>query len=211
LIILSEQQLKNQLREQLGALCFFASEFDKGKRFLFREMAVKLRVLFHNTNGKTRSLLSQLNMENVLLFDSATLIHSEATNGIKAPVHFRFNVDVPLIFQPRLLPGMFKSNYNDWWESGAIIIDKNGKEYTRKEVVRYVTDNDGGAHVDSSLPDYYHALSRGDASGWSQKLPDGGERNIDPVPAIIREITHEVLETLLWKEYHANRLPYPHH
>jgi len=196
MISITAKELQKQLSEQIDALKLFAYEYDNGKRFLFKEMSVKLRVLFHsNKTGNTKSLLSQLNMEDIYLYDSAKLIREQATNDIKAPIHFRFNVDVPLIFRPDLLPGLFKSEYSHWWEKGPIVIDKVGKEYTRKEIVRCVTDNDGGAHVDTGLPLHYYALTRGNAAGWSQKLPNGEEKAIDPVHAVIRQITHEVIGT----------------
>jgi hypothetical protein len=195
-ITLSREQIISQLKEQLDALRLFTKEYDNGKYFLFKEIAVKLRILFHNApNGRSRSLCHQLNLESIQLYDSAKLIRDQATNSIKAPVHFRFNVDIPLIFQPDLLPGLFKSDFPYWWEKGLIIIDKNQKEFTRQAIVRYVTDNDGGAHVDVSLPEQYYDLTRGNSSGWSYKISDEEEKYIDPVPAVIRQIAHEVLQT----------------
>ncbi len=194
--ILNRGQLLTQLNEQLSALKIFTREYDNGNHFLFKDIAVKLRILFHNTSrGNTRSLCHQLNLESIELYDSAKLIHEQSTNAIKAPVHFRFNVDVPLIFQPQLLPGLFKSSYQHWWEIGPIIIDKNQKEYSRRNIVKYVTDNDGGAHVDVELPEQYYNLTRGEASGWTYKTLDGVEKNLDPVPAVVRQIAHEVLQT----------------
>ncbi len=194
--ILNKQQLLEQLKQQLDALRLFANEYDNGKCFLYKDMAVRLRVLFHNTpNGRSKSLCNQLNLETIELYDSAKLIDDLATNAIKAPLHFRFNVDNPLIFRPDLLPGLFKSDFHYWWSKGPIIIDKYKKEFSRQTLVRYVTDNDGGAHVDIELPEQYYELSRGSGSGWSYQTAEKTEKSINPVPAIIREITHEVLQT----------------
>jgi hypothetical protein len=192
-MLLTKLELLKQLEEQLRALKFFAKEYDSGKHFLFKDMAVKLRILFQNSpSGRSKSLLNQLNLETLDFYDSAILVHELATNTIKAPIHFKFAVDIPLIFQPELLPGLFKNNFAEWWKMGPIVIDKNKKEFSRQDLVRYVTDNDGGAHVDEKLPEKYYELTRGSGSGWyCHKL----KKNIDPVPAVIRQITHEVLQT----------------
>lgn len=194
--VLNKQQLINQFKQQLDALKLFAAEYDKGQSFLFKEMAVKLRILFQDSpKGRSRSLCSQLDIENIELYDSAKSIGDLVTNAVKAPVYLRFNLDNPLIFRPNLLPGLFKSDFHYWWSIGPIVIDKYKNEYSRQKLVRFVADNDGGAHVDIELPEQYYKLSRGDGSGWSHRTEENVEKYIDPIPATIREITHEVLLT----------------
>ena len=54
----------------------------------------------------------------------------------------------------------------------------------------------GGAHLDEGLEMPYHNLSRKNSLGWFSVDKDGFQVAFgNPVPASIRQISHEVIET----------------
>jgi len=76
-----------------------------------------------------------------------------------------------------------------------MMYDTDNVTYTRKQLILEVANTDGGAHVDASLNATYHAITRVSGSGISYKLPDADEVYLNPVPALIRQIGHEVIST----------------
>ncbi|MCO6431029.1 MAG: hypothetical protein J5J00_09225 [Deltaproteobacteria bacterium] len=61
-----------------------------------------------------------------------------------------------------------------WWEQVAFKLD-NGHILTRKDVVLSAVNQDGGAHVDSSVKDTYASLAS-DGSGGTHSYITGGQQ-----------------------------------
>lgn len=87
--------------------------------------------------------------------------------------------------------------FNEWWEVTPVIRDKDGKRYTRKDLVLKVTNMDGGAHIDPGLEADYANLSRFNSLGWTF-IKNGIKGNFQNSPVLpsIRQVAHEVLKTL---------------
>jgi len=194
------------LKDQLESLKFFGIEYDKGNYFLFKDIAVRLRVLFHHTNS-SHALLKQLKLDHIEMYDSAYLIHDEATTACKGPIHINFDNTKPMRFHPNLLMGLFKNPYEFWWNEGAIIVNVQRQCFTRKEIVLFVTNKDGGAHIDAVLPGDYYDLSKGEAAGWSY-TQNSIKHNLNPIPALIRQIAHEIILTFRYLDIETeSKLP----
>ena len=90
---------------------------------------------------------------------------------------------------------MLPSDFETWWE-GVVFIDGKGQKMTRKELILAVANQDGGAHVNTTLDAKYADLSRNNSFGWSAL--DGGKT--EPLKgaelAAVRQIAHEVIKTL---------------
>ena len=82
-----------------------------------------------------------------------------------------------------------------------------------------MVNKDGGAHVDPKIPTDYERLTRAGSMGWritdegvvadiklDGSAPEPGTESLDPVPASVRQITHEVLTSL--KELHPELVTY---
>ena len=86
--------------------------------------------------------------------------------------------------------------FPDWWNA-PVLKDKQGRKLSRRELVRHVTDTDGGAHVDPDLDQAYMDISRNNSLGWTF-----GNRDVmqalsgRPELAAMRQIAHEVLCTI---------------
>lgn len=52
----------------------------------------------------------------------------------------------------------FFLKYEDWWNE--IIFDDKKNVFSRKDIVCYVANQDGGAHVDSALKESYANLTK---------------------------------------------------
>ncbi len=90
-----------------------------------------------------------------------------------------------------------KISFQEWWEGVQIIRDKDGRTFARRDLVIEVANKDGGAHIDPSLKANYASLSRFNSVGWIFVKNDiKGRFKNSPVEPSIRQITHEVLETL---------------
>ena len=85
--------------------------------------------------------------------------------------------------------------FEKWWNNN-VIKDNKGRFFSRKQLILHVADTDGGAHVDPELDEQYMDFSRKNSLGWV--IGDGNIEKPFPPPtmACIRQIAHEVLETL---------------
>ena len=87
-----------------------------------------------------------------------------------------------------------------WWNE--IIFDDKKSLFSRSDIVRIVADKEGGAHVDSKLPDNYHELTNLNSLGnkFIYQNEDGGLSEIDmrnnPAYVSIRVIAQELLHSL---------------
>lgn len=105
----------------------------------------------------------------------------------------------------------------EWWEKPILRL-LSGETYSRGWLIRISANKEGGAHVDlESRPPAYLRLRTGGETGFRWSIgPDGnlgigirfeeggiaqGDAGVSPLTACIRQIAHELLETL--------RTPYP--
>ncbi|MEX7479045.1 hypothetical protein AB0861_023210, partial [Acinetobacter baumannii] len=89
-------------------------------------------------------------------------------------------------------PGL---EFSQWWDQ-LVIDDKSGGVFTRKNLILFMANQDGGAHVDPSLDSSYAALKRDNSVGWVYS--DGISEH--PITDIelhsVRQIAYELIETL---------------
>ncbi|KMZ11485.1 hypothetical protein BHUM_05471c [Candidatus Burkholderia humilis] len=83
-----------------------------------------------------------------------------------------------------------------WWTC-PVLKDNKGRFMSRFDIVSHIANSDGGAHVDPELDEAYMALSRQNSLGWHFTKCDIVEAIVGrPELACVRQIAHEVLETL---------------
>lgn len=88
-------------------------------------------------------------------------------------------------------------DFETWWTM-PIIRDQSGPEFTRRDIVLTVANQDGGAHVDPTLDEAYMKLSR--SIGYAMTISlDGGPQlgGGDPVPTVLRQIAWEFEASLV--------------
>lgn len=58
--------------------------------------------------------------------------------------------------------------FNDWWNE--IIFDDKKNKFTRRDIVTYVANQDGGAHAVSFRMDIFIMVRRGGAQKWNLRM-----------------------------------------
>ena len=190
--------LRRELQDQVTLLAHACKSFDSGLKASGKHIALSLRVLLHH-HGKSQALLQQLDLRSSLFMDTAGDLNPNnlltdcplcLTRLSSAGAEYLALCEAgggPLA--PRWI------SFTDWWIK-HVIKDNKGRYFNRLEIVTNVADTNGGAHVDPELDDAYMALSRENSLGWiftsgGISIPMGG-----PELPCVRQIGHEVLETL---------------
>ncbi|WFC42562.1 hypothetical protein [Pseudoxanthomonas sp. SE1] len=197
----SRSELQAALSEQIELLSEYSAAFDQGKTSMAKPMSTSLRVLLHETK-RQRSLLEQLQLRSGLRYiDTAGPISASNLAPQSLLVSMRFDTG-DVSFVPRCISGFVpeagfkKTVFSDWWGHPVVRIPKV-KDFSRRDLVLSVADTDGGAHVDAGLESEYFSLSRANALGWVFSINGGDPTPMpNPVPACMRQIAHEVIETL---------------
>jgi hypothetical protein len=193
----SRGDLEAHLAEHIGFITSSAQAYDSGQLGEAKRLAVSLRVLLHNTKS-SHSLLEQLGRQSGEFYSTA--IPHEPGNisshgGLvmvalagKATTFVAMLDDVPYT---RWLP------FSEWWQEPVFVVVDRRSVLSRRALVLAVANQDGGAHVDPTLDETYGRLSRHNSLGWT--VDDGVTSMAIPLAerAAIRQISHEVLKTLL--------------
>ncbi len=192
----SKEELNEQLKEQINFIKISAGVYDQGYSKEAKRIALAIRVLVHDTEH-SHSLLKQLNILNNTQFVDTSEKRIK-DDKVKTAWH-----GLTLIYANKHIPildwnieSAKKINFENWW-NGVVLIDFLGNEFTRKQLILYVADQDGGAHVDPKLDEIYALLSRDNSLG--QKYTRDGktfEDFKDAHLAAIRQIGHEIIKTL---------------
>jgi hypothetical protein len=211
----SREEVIQKLAEQVGLLRSSARAFDEGIDAEALRMAVHIRVLVHHTK-RSRSLLNQLGVQHQLLFldtwqppepsqpghiivhrwDAGLAVIEFHMEEGKGEARFR----APLNDQPDRITG--PQPFRFWWNQ-AVIEDVTRQRFTRKDLVLFMANQEGGAHIDPEIKPRWHALTRLNSLGWGYRenyitVPAGPDDSPmgNPVPANIRQIAFEVEKSI---------------
>lgn len=195
--IQNKEDLHKQLKDQILFLILSAENFDKGITEEAKRLAVTLRTLIHHTKN-SKALLFQLGYNNLKFYNTAEEYDSNNLLPTMALIGMRHKQGkwsyVALLDDLPTKPN--KIQLDDWWLRKIVFKDKNNNKLTRKDLICYVANQDGGTHVDPTLTKEYADITKNNSLGWIQTTSDGyKELEINPVFASIRQITHEVLKT----------------
>ena len=96
--------------------------------------------------------------------------------------------------------------FSSWWDEEVLHDMADDYEsqvwYTRKDLVIAYSNKEGGAHVDSNLPDEVVRQSSERVSGWGFSLVDTTGKRVEakadntPKDATVRQIVYELLYSL---------------
>src|SRR5690625_2005580 len=187
---LNFQDLMNHWNEQLEFIQTSIELFDKGKEIEARRIATSLRIMFHNT-PRSHSLFKQLKfIHNYFLWSSGGLY--TPSNLISSWILLELsNVQGNMVYKPILtdVGRTFYLTFEDWWNE--VIFDDNTDVFTRKDIITFVANQDGGAHVDKALNKRYSNLVKYNSLGWVDDY--GNPVSNNPAYVAIRQIAFEVL------------------
>jgi hypothetical protein len=194
--------LEGHLDEQLELLRGLADLYDGGSLVAAKAMATSLRVLLHDT-GSSKSLLGQLDRKGGSFCDTAEVRGPDAPNtervgSFAALLGIAFG-GVKGGYVPHL-DGMAKDarlvGFDEYWNE-EIFVDQKKNSFTRKDIVLYVANQDGGSHVDPALDKKYQELSRRNSLGWRSGSDEEWSDLKGAELASVRQIAHEILKTLI--------------
>lgn len=187
---LNSQELLEHWDDQLSFIQSSIQQFDKGIENEARRIATSLRVMFHETS-RSHSLIKQTGLKhNFLLWSSGGLY--TPSNLLSSWVLLELEVNESGLYYKPLSTNNIRTfflGYEDWWNE--IIFDDKKNVFTRKDIVRYVANQDGGAHVDMKLDEKYAELVKHNSLGWTDG--DGNPVKNNPAYVAIRQIAKEVL------------------
>ena len=195
----SRHDLLREVKEQLILLQNACEKYDEGVEAFGKHIALSLRVLLHQ-HGQSRSLLEQLGMLNIKLYDTGG--HLDLRNLLTSFKLVTLEISPSGgRYKPKLVTGPrpeapVKVNVTTWWND-PVLKDKQGRLFNRRQLILNVADTDGGAHVDPELDEAYMDLSRNNSLGWIfgyGKIEQAFEGR--PELACMRQIAHELLTTL---------------
>ena len=143
-IKISNSEILNKVQEQLFKIDTLCKIYDEGNISISEEIAVKLRVLFHNTD-KSKSLLRMSKLEHVEFIDTASKFDPKnllTSYGLIAIVQTHEQAE----YKPFVhLNGHKLVSFENWWKNKKVICDKHRNTFTRSDIVRHVANTDGGA------------------------------------------------------------------
>lgn len=212
----TRDELESLLAEQVEWLDSSARLFDAGKKHEAKRLSVTIRVLLHDTS-MSKSLLSQLDLKDRLLFlDTAGPVNRKNLLPLTPLISFRMTQteDGPVpsyepvfLEGPRPESGLRALRFEDWWTM-MVLRDAAMEEYSRRDLVLYLANKVGGAHVDPASQERLAALARSETVGFS--VGDGRvERRIeeDPLLPYLRQIAFEVTEVLRVRQWIPGMAP----
>lgn len=199
----TRKELLHRFQRQLRLLSKSANEYDRGDTDEESNMAIRLRVLFHDHNW-TISVLEQLGAKSGLRLLS-TAEHGTATEGFWSALTFQriYSADDGMrgAFQPKLDAARHRRlvPFDQWWE-GEIVYAAvaTGIVISRRDVVLYAANKEGGAHVDTRVDSLLEWMLQG-GTWMITNYPENGEPTSFPfenmLSAALRQITYEVLNS----------------
>jgi hypothetical protein len=190
-------------------------QFDQGELVTAREMAVHVRALIHHT-VTSHALINELGLQSKLTWvDTAgvahprnlapvaclTLMkigtgpHSHGTyvpkKDLYPPVPIRTR-DGGRIDRGSRIP------FDHWW-TNAVMRDPNGVDYSRKQLVLALANDEGGAHDDPDMMAAFDAVAESNWLGWvvSDRTDSvAGAFESNPLMASMRQIAYEVDQSI---------------
>lgn len=196
----TKDELKQHFLEALQFLEVSSNSFDAGFHAEAKRLATTIRVLLHDTK-QSQSLLKQLGLKDKLSYRNTAfplnpnnllahlgLVGMRMTSA--GTSYFAHLDDIP----PDPEIHQFKT-FETWWNE-VVIKDTKGEEFTREKLIKLLSNQDGGAHVDPALDSSYAALKHDNSVGWvySDGISEHPIRDIELHS--VRQIAYELIETL---------------
>lgn len=177
----NREELLNELVEQLTALDRLSGLFKNDEPWPAKLIATIIYVICHDGIGKTRSLITQLDMRDQLMCLS-TANRLELGSQSPMPLLLGFVLEGAASRQtPRFLlrdPDDFEwMTFKDWWNQPVFSPELDGA-LTRCDLVSKVRSKDGGSHFDAELDCAKYVNLRA-GTDWRFSV-DGQELRPDP-------------------------------
>lgn len=179
---------KDHLRNQLSFITNSCTAIDRGELAEGVRVATAIRVTVHQTPVST-SLLTHLCQPNVILLStgrlSPTVVWGES--GLTRMVlssDGRTRIEASL----GTVPGHQIVPLDTWWNEVILVFGDH--RVRRRDLVLAAANKDGGAHVDSAVPESYKQIKDG---LWTAS--PSGEKLTEQAAMTLRQLGYEVLNS----------------
>jgi hypothetical protein len=200
-------EVDNHFKDQLEFLKRSNLAYDAGNENEFKRIAITLRTIFYKSRTST-PLLDQLGLADIEMTSYSR--HIDGGNLL---------ADTPLAvirssaYEFKLLPafdnGAFpprKLCFGAWWDE-IVLRDMAKVEFSRKDLVVFVANQDGGGHVDPEIDEKFYDLKHENSIGLFV-ANDSGEKALNKFEEVyLRHIGFEAEQALSakWKRVIGNR------
>ncbi len=197
----TNDELMRHLHDSIRFLMTSCAAFDSGFLGESKRLATTVRVLLHDTPN-SKSLLGLLNLKsNLKYITTATRYDPQNLLTYHGLVGFRFGPQgvtywAPLGDGPPTRYNRPPCNFDAWWNE-AVIIDKIGGKFTRRDLILALANKEGGAHVDPELDASYADITRNNSLGWNISDGTTSQPLSDVELHSVRQIAYELLQSLL--------------
>lgn len=194
------KRIQEHLTQQITLLQRACEGYDSGIRAEALNIALRLRALFHDTQKSVSVAASAGIKTGLRMFDSAL---DDSSIPPDAPARSLLTWSHGNTFLPCLddfttdgvrpfLP------FEQWWQK-KVIRDFERREFSRRDLVLGLANQEGGAHVapDAELKKDYAALEYHNSMQMLVAFGEGAwEPVTSPIPGLVRQIGYEALVSL---------------
>lgn len=150
------------LKKQIRFIGKSSREYDLGDADEAANIANHICMIVHDT-GMSKSILNQLDKKDIPFYDSAFARHRNDVGSYQGLVVMEMSSNprwgwVPLVFSGDGPDKSWKP-FDEWWNA-VILDDRHGVEFSRRDIVLAVRNQDGGAHVDPELDEPYVKMEK---------------------------------------------------
>lgn len=137
--------------KRIGIIIRLLLHHTKNSKSLLNQLGVQDKIDFLDTSGPRGKLHSMTNMKEVRNIDPNQFLALVAKINTDCSL-----LAVPLFkqHQPEWYNAYKRVDFRTWWEMEVIAY--NNHSLSRKDLVLFITDKDGGAHVDNSIDLKYY-------------------------------------------------------
>jgi len=157
----TSQVLQVMLGEQLKFLEISSKAFDEGFEPEAKRLATTLRVMLHDTTH-SKSLLRQLGIKEDVEWVTTVAAHNPK-NLLPTRDYMFYRTDStgvslkPILGEGPLGLSLPKMNFSIWWNQTVHV--ENGHQWNRKDFVLWLSNKEGGAHVDPGVDPLYEDVA----------------------------------------------------
>lgn len=193
-------ELQKHLQDNIGFLKASCASFDTGFLGEAKRLATTIRVLLHDTTN-SKSLLGLLGIKNSLKYvntanryDPSNLLAHHGLVGMRIGTGVS-SYWAPLGDGPPPCYNRQPCTFDEWWNE-PVVVDKRGGVFSRSDLVLFLANKDGGAHVDPQLDKAYAELTRNNSIGWMVSNGTDARPLSDIELHSVRQIAYEFIQSL---------------
>lgn len=202
-----EGELFERFKEQIDFMISGAEQYDRGRWSRIKTSTPAMRTLFYDLSY-SKALVKRISIVNQSEFISTNW--NEGNEELyTGPVFSTRCADgevryFPVCYMDDYPITKLKMPFDQWWEE--TILSAKGVTFSRHELVQFVANTDGGAHVDDEVFDKYSQLIHDVLSEQWNTAPDVYQLAQGYSYALLRQIIHEAVTS--FQHMHFMKIPY---